>query len=153
MSGLTKWAHPTWDFLHTFAAKINKDFFEQNTPQCLSLIVNICTCLPCKECTKHATNFMKGVNTKNIQTKKDLESMLFFFHNSVNQRTQKKKSPKTIIDTYKSRNFAEVTNLFIQVYSARYGSIAPGNISNLGKRRNIANNTIKWIKQHWKYFQ
>ena len=31
MSGLyRKWAPPTWIFFHTFAAKINKQFFEAN---------------------------------------------------------------------------------------------------------------------------
>lgn len=153
MSGLTKWAHPTWNFLHTFASKINKEFFENNVPQCLSLIINICTCLPCKECTKHATQFMRGVNTRNIKTKNDLESMLFFFHNSVNQRTQKRKVNKNILEKYKHQNLAEVTNLFIQVYTARYGSIAPGNISNLGKRKAIGNNIVQWIKQHWRFFE
>ena len=134
MSGLAKWAHPTWTFLHTFAAKIDKDFYEQNAPQCLSLIINICTCLPCAECTKHATKFMRKVSVKNIKTKNDLESMLFYFHNSVNQRTYKKKETKQILEQYKSKDFAETINLFTKVYSARYGSIVPGNISNLGKR-------------------
>ena len=96
---------------------------------------------------------MRGVNSRNIKTKKDLESMLFFFHNSVNIRTHKKKQNKKILEQYKNKDFTNIINLFVKVYSARYGVIAPGNISNLGKRKAIGNNTIKWIKQHWRFFQ
>jgi hypothetical protein len=95
---------------------------------------------------------MRGVNTRNIKTKDDLKSMLFFFHNSVNQRTQKQRRAKVILDQYENKQFPQVVNLFIQAYGARYGSIVPGNISNLGKRKAIGHNTVKWIRQHCQYF-
>ena len=47
MSGIKKWGTPTWTFFHTYAAKINKNFFEQNRAQCLRVIQMICECL-CK---------------------------------------------------------------------------------------------------------
>ena len=83
MSGLYRWAHPTWIFFHTFAAKVNKQFFEANRDQCLSIIKMTCGCLPCPECTGHATAFMKTVNGNNVKTKEDLINMLFTFHSYI----------------------------------------------------------------------
>ena len=71
MSGLYRWAPPTWIFFHTFAAKVNKQFFEANRDQCLSIIKMACSCLPCPECTRHSTHFLKTVNGNNVKTKKN----------------------------------------------------------------------------------
>ena len=76
MSGIRRWAPPTWIFFHTFAAKINKTFFEQNRAQCLEIIKMICSCLPCPESTKHAIQFMKRVNMHTVRTKEELINML-----------------------------------------------------------------------------
>jgi len=153
MSGITRWATPTWIFFHTFAAKINTTFFEQNRAQCLQIIKMICECLPCPDCTIHATRFMKRVNTNNVKTKNDLIDMLFAFHNEVNIRTYKTPATRDILKTYESYRIDVAYINFMHGYPAKYGSIMSGRISTLGKRKGIARSVQKWMQQHWRFFQ
>jgi len=153
MSGLYRWAHPTWNFFHTFAAKVNKQFFEANRDQCLSIIKMACYCLPCPECTVHATTFMKTVNGNNIKTKEDLINMLFTFHNTVNRRLGKSQFTKSSLVMYNSYRIDVAMVNFIKGYSSKYGSIMSGMISTLGKRRSTAKAILGWMRANWNYFQ
>jgi hypothetical protein len=153
MSGLSRWATPTWMFFHTFAAKINKDFFENNRPQCLAIIKNICICLPCAECTRHAARYMRSVNENTVRTKEQLIQMLFAFHNTVNVRTNKKSFEKSVLLNYDKARIDMVFVYFINGYSAKYGSIMSGRISNLGRRRGITRSVQDWMRTHWSQFQ
>ena len=153
MSGLYRWAPPTWIFFHTFAAKINKQFFEANRDQCLSIIKMACSCLPCPECTRHATYFLATVNGNTIKTKEDLIEMLFVFHNSVNRRLGKSQFAKGSLDMYNNYRIDISLVNFIGGYSAKYGSIMSGIISTLGKRQSTAKAIQNWMQSNWRYFQ
>ena len=153
MSGIRRWAPPTWIFFHTFASKINKSFFEQNRTACLEIIKLICGCLPCPDCTKHAIHFMKRVNANTVRTKEDLIDMLYSFHNQVNIRTYKTPAPREILKTYEKYRMDVAYINFMNGYPVRYGSIMSGMISTLGKRKGIAKAVQKWMQQHWAYFQ
>ena len=153
MSGLYRWAPPTWIFFHTFAAKVNKQFFEANRDQCLSIIKMACGCLPCPECTRHATHFLATVNGNTIKTKEDLINMLFVFHNSVNSRLGKTQFTKASLVMYNNHRIDIAFVNFINGYSAKYGSIMSGIISTLGKRRAIAKAIQTWMQKNWRYFQ
>jgi len=153
MSGLYRWAPPTWIFFHTFAAKVNKQFFEANRDQCLSIIKMTCSSLPCPECTGHATTFMNTVNGNNVKTKEDLINMLFTFHNTVNRRVGKAQFTKESLVMYNSYRIDVALVNFIKGYSAKYGSIMSGIISTLGKRRSTAKAILNWMQTNWKYFQ
>ena len=153
MSGIKKWANPTWVFFHTYAAKINKPFFEQNRSQCLRIIQMICECLPCPECTKHAIHFMKRVNVNTVKTKEDLINMLFVFHNEVNIRTRKSPAGREILSTYDNYRMDIAYINFMNGYPVKYGGIMSGKISTLGKRKSTAKAVQNWMKQHWRYFQ
>ena len=109
MSGLYRWAPPTWIFFHTFAAKINKEFFEANRDQCLSIIKMTCNCLPCPECTRHAIHFLTRVNGITVKTKEDFILMLFDFHNSVNGRLGKRNFNRHGLDKYNRLKFIKTT--------------------------------------------
>ena len=150
MSGLYRWAPPTWKFFHTFAAKVNKQFFEANRDQCLSIIKMTCSCLPCVTCTGHATAFMKTVNGNNIKTKEDLIHMLFTFHNIVNRRLGKSQFSKESLVIYNSYRMDIVLVNFIRGHSA---TIMSGITSTLGKRRSNVKAIIDWMKANWIYFQ
>jgi len=134
MSGLYRWAPPTWIFFHTFAAKVNKQFFEANRDQCLSIIKMACSCLPCPECTRHAVHFLATVNGNTVKTKEDLIELVFSFHNSVNQRLGKSKFDKGSVIMYKNYRIDIALVNFINGYSSKYGTIMSGTISTLGKR-------------------
>ncbi|MHA2341003.1 MAG: FAD-linked sulfhydryl oxidase [Candidatus Hodarchaeales archaeon] len=153
MSGIQKWAPQTWNFFHTFAAKINDTFYQQNKEQCLQIIKLICQSLPCPECTKHAIQFMNTVNSKNVKNKEELNEMLYTFHNIVNIRIGKPPVDRTVLQNYKFLRFDIVYLNFINGYTNKYGSIMSGKISTLGKRRSTAKAIEKWMRDQWKYFQ
>uniref|UniRef100_A0A6C0C4G5 thiol oxidase n=1 Tax=viral metagenome TaxID=1070528 RepID=A0A6C0C4G5_9ZZZZ len=153
MSGLYRWAPPTWIFFHTFAAKINKIFFETNRDQCLNIIKMVCSCLPCPECTKHAIKFMNNVDSRNVKTKEDLINMLFTFHNTVNARLGKSQFPKESLVMYTQYRMDITLVNFVNGFSGKYGSIMGGMISTLGKRKSIANGMQDWLRKHWNFFQ
>ena len=153
MSGLYRWAPPTWIFFHTFAAKVNKQFFEENREQCLSIIKMSCSCLPCPECTRHAAHFLTRVNQNTVKTKEDLILMLFDFHNSVNRRLGKAQFTKESLVMYNNYRIDIALVNFISGYSSRYGSIMSGIISTLGKRQSIARAIQTWMKNNWNNFQ
>ncbi len=153
MSGIQKWAPQTWNFFHTFAAKINDTFYQQNKEQCLQIIKLTCQSLPCPECTKHATQFMNTVNSKNVKNKEELIEMLYTFHNIVNIRLGKHPADRKVLQNYNFVRFDIVYLNFINGYQSRYGSIMSGRISTLGKRRSTAKAIEKWMRNQWKYFQ
>jgi len=153
MSGVYRWAPPTWIFFHTFAAKINDEFFKKNRHQCLQIIKMTCSCLPCSECTKHATKFMNTVNSDNVKTKEDLINMLFIFHNTVNNRLYKKQFSKESLVMYNGYRMDIALINFINGFAGKYGSIMGGMVSTLGKRKAIAKGIQNWLKTHWNFFQ
>jgi len=153
MSGLYRWAPPTWAFFHTFAAKVNKQFFEANRDQCLSIIKMACNCLPCPECTRHAIHFFTRVNRNTVKTKEDLILMLFDFHNSVNRRLGKAQFTKESLVMYNNYRIDIALVNFINGYSSKYGSIMSGIISTLGKRQSTARAIRSWMKNNWNNFQ
>ena len=153
MSGVYRWAPQTWVFFHTFAAKINKQFFEANREQCLSIIKMACGCLPCPECTQHAIHFLARVNGHTIKTKEDIIEMLFVFHNSVNRRLGKSQFTKESLVMYNNYRIDIALVNFIGGYSSKYGSIMSGIISTLGKRKSIAKAIQTWMQNNWRHFQ
>jgi len=153
MSGLSRWAPPTWIFFHTFAAKVDSKFFEDNTEQCLSIIKMTCHCLPCPECTRHAIHFLTRVNKNTVKTKEELISLLLDFHNSVNARLGKSQFPKESVVQYNNYRIDFALVNFIAGFSSKYGSIMSGRISTLGKRRSIAKAINGWLRDHWQHFQ
>ena len=81
-----KWGEPTWFLFHTLAQKIKEDHFLFIRRDLLNIIYSICTNLPCPICSKHAMDYLNGINFNAIQTKQQLKDALFIFHNVVNKR-------------------------------------------------------------------
>ena len=80
------WGEPTWFLFHTLAEKIKEEEFLNLRFELLGYIKKICGNLPCPTCAQHATKYLNGVNFNTIQTKKDLQFMLFSFHNDINKK-------------------------------------------------------------------
>ncbi len=153
MSGLKKWSIPTWIFFHTFAAKINEDFYITNRKIILFIMKLICRHLPCSECSKHASNFMQKVNAQNVKTKKDFIEMFWTFHNSVNKRTGKNQFKKENLGKYNNFRMDFAFSNFINNYGSRFGFLTGGVMTNLHTRKQISKNMSNWMRLHWKYFQ
>ena len=152
MSGINRWGTPTWIFFHTFAERINKDFFEANRDQCLSIIKLSCGCLPCPHCTEHAKIFMNSVNGTTVRTKEALIDMLFTFHNLVNRRIGKEQYNRENLKIYRNYRMDATFINYLNGYSGKYGSIMSGIISTLGKRRVIAKSIQTWMRDNWSHF-
>jgi hypothetical protein len=107
------WGAPIWCFFHTFAEKIKDSEFDGIKGELFEIIVKICNNLPCPECTRHASEYMKNINFNKINCKKELKLMLYTFHNSVNKRKNYKEFPLMELDEkYGSQNTIEVFNKF-----------------------------------------
>ena len=66
------WAPPTWYFFHTFAEKINTQFYRHNVSHCFNIIRQICYNLPCPDCRYHATNYINKIRFQDGSTKENL---------------------------------------------------------------------------------
>lgn len=147
------WGNSTWILLHTIAARINENSYNILKGQLYGLFVNICSNLPCPECTNHANRFTNIVKLETIPTKQLFESMLFQFHNNVNARINKPQYKVENLVKYKQYNLGIVLQTFVNQYSKRYtSSLVAGIPSTERARRNIAYTVINWIKTNWRHF-
>jgi len=80
------WGKPTWYLLHMMATKVKDNLFPEIRTQLLATIFSICSNLPCPTCAEHAKDYLTKINFLNVQTKEELKTVLFNFHNEVNQR-------------------------------------------------------------------
>ena len=71
------WGEPTWFLFHTLAEKIKEEEFLNLRGELLGYIQKICGNLPCPTCAEHASRHLNGINFNTIQTKEDLQFMLF----------------------------------------------------------------------------
>jgi hypothetical protein len=81
-----RWGEPTWFLFHTLSEKIKESEFPRLRQELLNHIYAICVNLPCPICAEHAKTYLDGINFNTIQTKEDLQKMMYAFHNSVNER-------------------------------------------------------------------
>ena len=79
------WGEPTWFLFHTLAEKIKEEEFLNLRNELLGYIKKICGNLPCPTCAQHASKYLNGINFNTIQSKEDLQFMLFSFHNEINK--------------------------------------------------------------------
>ena len=100
------WANPTWDFLHSFAARVNEDFYVRHKSEILSLIKSLAAVLPCPECQTHAMRFFSQVKIAHIPTKDTLRQLILRFHNEVNVKTRKQTLSLEDIEKYKNKPFS-----------------------------------------------
>jgi hypothetical protein len=118
------WGQPTWFFLHTFAEKINSEYYLKHKQSVISLIKMICENLPCPHCRMHATQYMHKVNANSVQTKERLISMFIHFHNEVSQRLGKQAFNMDYYDKiYKKAHLNYAFENFQKTYGKRYTSI------------------------------
>jgi hypothetical protein len=81
-----KWGAPVWYFFHTLVEKVKDEYFLSMRTDIINNIVLICKNLPCPNCASHASDYMSKVNFSAITSKDDLKTLLFNFHNTVNQK-------------------------------------------------------------------
>ena len=116
----SKWGIPTWYFMHTYAEKINENYYKENHIECFGIIRTICYSLPCPYCRDHAVSYLRRVPTGSINTKEKLKNFLWQFHNRVNKNTGKDEVDIKILEQYKYVNMVKAWIFFEQNFFKYY---------------------------------
>ena len=141
------WGEPTWFLFHTLAEKVKENYFQEIKFELFSFIKRICNNLPCPDCAKHATQYMKTVNFDAIITKEQLKLMLFNFHNDVSRR---KGNPELSYHELDGKYNAAITlniitNFFLH-FSKRNYSLRMDVSGN--QRRTLLRDFRTWLELH-----
>jgi hypothetical protein len=138
----TNWGPPLWVLFHGIVCKIKDDKFSFMGPQFFNIIKQICSNLPCPDCSQHATYFLSRVDFSKIKTKEDFIMLLYTFHNSVNKRNGKPLYSVSQLDSYNNVNLVVACRNFSVAYKTR------GNMKLLAdnfQRQMIMQNLSKWL--------
>ena len=150
--GSMVWGQPTWFLLHTLAHKIKDEYFAQLRAQIIDLIIRICTNLPCPMCANHASEYLRNINFDAIQTKRDIQDMLFQFHNSVNVRKSMAQLSYAELDAkYDAANTVKIVQNFMDVFQRSHNNGAQINVNTFSKNRAIAH-LHNWFRQNLVFF-
>lgn len=147
------WGKITWFFLHTFAERIDESFLNTNKAECLSIISNTCSMIPCPTCRNHAMQYLKSnpIN-KYVNNKQDLKKYLFLFHNQATLNGNPRASivDISILDQYSKANFPNI----VKAFSAEYMKKTPTRLDythTLFSQR-ILNTTLDFLRKNEQYF-
>lgn len=141
------WGPPFWYLFHTIAEKVKVDRFPEIRGELLAIIMMICQNLPCPDCSKHATQYMKENRFMFTETKDGLKNILFHFHNSVNGRKGLAMFDRTELDTFYSKAMLiPVYNNFMREFTSK--SRNSRMIANDFHRESIAQYVKSWFTQH-----
>lgn len=147
------WGNPVWNLFHTFAEKVNDDWYRRNYYMCFDMFKKICHYLPCPVCTMHAKRYLQRIKSHNVNTKAKLQNMFFHFHNSVNARTGKSPFKAENLVIYQKKHLGIILHNFVQTYAKNYNTqLLAGRMPSRNKRRDIANSILKWFRQFWREF-
>tara|TARA_Y100000310_G_scaffold277838_1_gene295891 strand:- start:240 stop:692 length:453 start_codon:yes stop_codon:yes gene_type:complete len=133
------WATPTWYFFHTFAEKIQGNFYRANSWKCFSIIKHVCHNLPCGYCRSHAVRWVSSIHPRDVSTREDLKFVLFTFHNDVNRRLGKRIFKYDELKIYRRANTRKLFQYFFQQFNRTYMSGRDFS----GWRRNTATNKVQ----------
>jgi hypothetical protein len=114
MPAIEKWGPPTWTLFHVVAAKVND---ESVVEPLVAHIRNLCSHLPCRECSKHATDFWKRVPRPT--NKQELVDVLYNFHNNVNRNKKKPSYEYEKVVEYSKISLIDSFNKFVNVYHTK----------------------------------
>jgi len=95
-----EWGYYTWLLFHTLAEKIKDHEFMNEKDNLIYYIRNICSVLPCPDCSNHAIHMLKHYNYNYIYDKESFKKFIFEFHNIVNKRKQYKIEDYSILKMY-----------------------------------------------------
>lgn len=142
-----RWGPPTWLFLHTFSTHIEPSFYESHKSEICTLIASLFNCLPCPECTKHASIHAKSLTPRNVPTKEQFQQFLFDMHNSVNRRL--KKPEFSDYSQYKRANFNAICKYFYDEMLRPTGGIA---FLDASCRRVLVHKIMKFMNENYSHF-
>jgi len=141
-----EWGNACWYLFHSLAEKLNPDQ-DREIPILFNEIKNICSNLPCPDCSKHALAVLATVKPNSVKTKDDLIYCLLEFHNSVNIRLKKPIFTKEEChQKYKKAVLSNIINHFIQVFNKPTG--VDHYMMYTVQRKNCVNRFISYMRQN-----
>jgi len=102
------WGNASWYLFHTLAEKLRPEYSTESATL-LSMIINLCSHLPCDDCSTHAINTLRNANTNRVRDKESLKKFLWEFHNIVNKRLRKRQF--NYVDCSKKYKYARTNNI------------------------------------------
>tara|TARA_Y100000389_G_scaffold204365_1_gene256502 strand:+ start:2680 stop:3147 length:468 start_codon:yes stop_codon:yes gene_type:complete len=121
MSSITSketWGNVVWYLFHSLAEKIDENKFNNNKNIIITTTKLICSCLPCPDCSKDATNILNKINLNAIiNSKNELIKFYYDFHNNINSKLKKPQFKYNDLNKYKNANFNLIYNNFIVIFS------------------------------------
>lgn len=108
-----RWGPVTWYLFHSLAYNLKND---KHAAILFNEIKSVCKGLPCPICRAHATKYISGAK---VISKEELIKYLFEFHNSVNNKLNKKSITRIECDKlYEQANVNKIMTAFETVYKS-----------------------------------
>ena len=82
----SEWGPAVWLLFHMIAEKIDADYVRNNSQLLVQFIQQVCSNLPCPNCSEHAQKVLQSAKLYNIQEKEQLKYFFWSFHNIVNTK-------------------------------------------------------------------
>ena len=141
------WGQFTWTLFHTLIELIPNERYKTLGPIIFSVIKNMCSILPCPDCSAHAMDYLKFVTIKQLPTKEHLKQFMYHFHNNINITNRKPIFPYINMDKYKQGNLYVIFKNVEILYNKNYGN--PRMMVNSMRRKKILQNLHTIIKTHY----
>ena len=111
------WGNTVWFLFHTIAEKIKEEKLNDSKSDIINVIKLTCKCLPCPECSQHATELINSVKLEEIRTKEELKLFLFNFHNHINKKLNKPIFNQEELNKYSKANINIIIKNFNIIFS------------------------------------
>lgn len=153
MSKYTLWGPATWYLFHTLAEKIKDDRFLLLKNQLIILIKNICSSLPCPDCSIHASHLLSTYGYYHlIRTKNDFKRFLFDFHNIVNGKAKNEFFSDDILNKYQHANLAQIFQYWYANFITKSGGTSNALLINSIGRGGAKNSVQQFLKTNSHHF-
>jgi hypothetical protein len=140
-----KWGEPTWFLLHCLAEKVKDENFNSIRVDLLNIMYSICANLPCPDCAKHASDYLKSIQFNEIQTKSRLKTILFNFHNMINIKKNMPIFPREQLENkYQNMELIPIIYTFMGHFQDKHKSIRM--IANDFYRSRISEQIKEWFR-------
>ena len=97
------WSAPLWESFHYLCANCDDNITEINKVK--HIIILFIYIIPCIICKTHAINYINKHKLNNINTKENLSTFMYDFHNIVKTTKSRQQSfPISILKKYKKSN-------------------------------------------------
>ena len=143
----TQWGNSAWFLFHTLAEKLKPQYSSSESPRLLASILNICHNLPCEDCSNHAMQNIRQLNTRIVHNKETLQHFLWRLHNTVNRQLGKRQHP---FDICKNKYKLARTNNIIAYFNTSFHMATHTNTLTLhsGMKKNAKNNMMNYLRHN-----